>query len=366
MVLYFVQSYVLCVVVIQYGLRHFVPSVACFLLGYACSEAVRRGVGGEVCQCRCDGFGGDLSDITDFAVGNDLGQSAHIGDEHRFGEVVGYLRDAGLRGALVWLHNQVCQREIGADFLVRDVAGVPDDDVLQSQFAQEGVVFVLVAVELAGDNQFDPVLVYSRVCIGVHEQIKTFVVANQAEEQQVGFVRFESEFACCFLLGDGRSEVVVERMTHEHEVYEGAKMFAYVGDNTITDFTMKIEVGFLFSQSISGFIGIGFRCDNFASSSKDGDDSLIGYYLEISQYQIKLMKYQYGYNLTLGIEDLVNTIGDATEYTIKMIGNQISVYKEDRLVFSICDQFAFSSGHLGFGSKDTNGVIRNLSVSKGE
>ena len=151
-----------------------------------------------------------------------------------------------------------------------------------------------------------------------------------------------------------------------HEVYEGAKMFAYVGDNTITDFTMKIEVGFLFSQSISGFIGIGFRCDNFASSSKDGDDSLIGYYLEISQYQIKLMKYQYGYNLTLGIEDLVNTIGDATEYTIKMIGNQISVYKEDRLVFSICDQFAFSSGHLGFGSKDTNGVIRNLSVSKGE
>lgn len=151
-----------------------------------------------------------------------------------------------------------------------------------------------------------------------------------------------------------------------HEVYEGAKMFAYVGDNTITDFTMKIEVAFLFSQSISGYIGIGFRCDNFASSSKDGDDSLIGYYLEISQYQIKLMKYQYGYNLTLGIEDLVNTIGDIAEYTIKMVGNQITVMKEDRTIFSLTDQFAFSSGHLGFGSKDTNGVIRNLRVSKGE
>ena len=151
-----------------------------------------------------------------------------------------------------------------------------------------------------------------------------------------------------------------------HEVYEGAKMFAYVGDNTITDFTMKIEVAFLFSQSISGYIGIGFRCDDFASSSKDGDDSLIGYYLEISQYQIKLMKYQYGYNLTLGIEDLVNTIGDIAEYTIKMVGNQITVMKEDRTIFSLTDQFAFSSGHLGFGSKDTNGVIRNLRVSKGE
>ena len=151
-----------------------------------------------------------------------------------------------------------------------------------------------------------------------------------------------------------------------HEVYEGAKMFAYVGDNTITDFSLTVEISFLYSQSISGYIGIGFRCDNFASSSKDGDDSLVGYYLEISQYQIKLMKYQYGYNLTLGIEDLVNTIGDISSYTIKMVGNKITVMKEDRTIFSITDQFAFSSGHLGFGSKDTNGVIRNLNVSKGE
>ena len=151
-----------------------------------------------------------------------------------------------------------------------------------------------------------------------------------------------------------------------HEVYEGAKMFAYVGDNTITDFSLSIEIGFLYSQSISGYIGVAFRCDNFASSSKDGDDSLTGYYLEISQYQIRLKKYQYGYNVTLGIRDLANSIGDVIPYTITMVGNNITVYKEDMRVFSITDQFAFSSGHLGFGSKDTNGVIRNLVVGKGE
>ena len=151
-----------------------------------------------------------------------------------------------------------------------------------------------------------------------------------------------------------------------HETYEGAKLFAYVGDNTITDFTLNIEIGFLYSQSISGYIGVAFRCDNFASSSKDGDDSLTGYYLEISQYQIRLKKYAYGYNVTLGIRDLANSIGDVLPYTITMVGNTITVYREDMRVFSITDQFAFSSGHLGFGSKDTNGVIKNLVVSKGE
>ena len=151
-----------------------------------------------------------------------------------------------------------------------------------------------------------------------------------------------------------------------HEVYEGAKMFAYVGDKTITDFKMSVDIGFLYSQSISGYVGVGFRCDNFASSSKDNDDSLIGYYLEISQYQIRLKKYNYGYNVTLGIRDLANSIGDIMPYTIIMVGNTITVMKEDMIVFRITDQFAFSSGHLGFGSKDTNGVIRNLTVSKGE
>lgn len=176
--------------------------------------------------------------------------------------------------------------------------------------------------------------------------------SNTLESYATKGIHYETDFA----LNDSY---------HSHEVYEGAKMFAYVGDNTITDFKMEIEIGFLYSQSISGYVGVAFRCNNFASSSKDGDDSLIGYYLEISQYQIRLKKYQYGYNITLGIKDLANSIGDVLPYTITMVGNTITIYREDYRVFSITDQFAFSSGHLGFGSRDTNGVIRNLVVSKG-
>ena len=151
-----------------------------------------------------------------------------------------------------------------------------------------------------------------------------------------------------------------------HETYEGARCFAYVGDNTITDFTYEVEVGFLGGISTSGFVGLGFRCDNFASSSLDNDESMIGYYLEISQYQTRLMKHNYGYGQTIGVADLVNTIGDFYLYKIVMKGNVLRVYKEGTLIFTFEDQFAFSSGHLAFGSNDTNGLVRKMKISPAE
>ncbi|MBR0295110.1 MAG: family 43 glycosylhydrolase [Bacilli bacterium] len=151
-----------------------------------------------------------------------------------------------------------------------------------------------------------------------------------------------------------------------HETYEGARCFAYIGDNTITDFTMNIEVGFLGGISTEGYVGLGFRCDNFASSSLDDDESLVGYYLEISQYQTRLMKHNYGYGQTIGVVDLVNSIGDFYNYKLVMKGNTMRIYKEETLIFTFTDQFAFSSGHLAIGSNDTNGLIRKLRVSPAE
>ena len=129
---------------------------------------------------------------------------------------------------------------------------------------------------------------------------------------------------------------------------------------------MNIEVGFLGGISTEGYVGLGFRCDNFASSSLDDDESLVGYYLEISQYQTRLMKHNYGYGQTIGVVDLVNSIGDFYNYKLVMKGNTMRIYKEETLIFTFTDQFAFSSGHLAIGSNDTNGLIRKLRVSPAE
>ena len=147
-----------------------------------------------------------------------------------------------------------------------------------------------------------------------------------------------------------------------HRTYEGARSFAYVGDNTISDCVYEIEVGFASTLVVSGFVTIGFRCDNFASSRLDNDESGTGYFLEISQFQTKLMKHNYGYGKTLGVMNLANSIGSFSNYIITMRGNYIEIYRDTLLVFSIIDSLMVSTGHLGFGATDTCGLIRNINV----
>ena len=147
-----------------------------------------------------------------------------------------------------------------------------------------------------------------------------------------------------------------------HQTYEGARSFAYVGDNTISDFALDVDVAFSVSLMISGHVMIGFRCNHFAFSRKDNNESSIGYFLEISQFQMKLVKHNYGYGVTMGVMDLSNSIDVFATYHISMVGNTITVYKESLKVFSVVDPYAISSGHLAFGGYDTVGLIRNLDV----
>ena len=153
---------------------------------------------------------------------------------------------------------------------------------------------------------------------------------------------------------------------HCHETYEGARSFAYVGDNTFTDFKISTDVAFLGGTSTTGFVSIGFRCTNYVSSSIDNDESMTGYFLEISQYQTKLMKHNYGYGQTLGVLDFANQIGEFKTYVINITGNKIQIYCDDYLMLTIIDQYAFTSGRLSFGSKNTNGLIKNFTVSPAE
>ena len=143
-------------------------------------------------------------------------------------------------------------------------------------------------------------------------------------------------------------------------------MFAYVGDNTLTDYEMGIEVAFSSSTVISGHVKVGFRCDNYVSSRVDTDESMIGYFLEISQYTIKLVKHQFGNGITFASKTLSNKINTFQKYRIIVKDNHIVVYRGTLLVFDVVDTYAFSAGRLAFGSSNTAGLIRNLSVKEAE
>ncbi len=147
-----------------------------------------------------------------------------------------------------------------------------------------------------------------------------------------------------------------------HRTYENANTFAYVGDNTFTDFELDVEVAFSDAVMITGFVTIGFRCDNYVTSVVDNNESSIGYFLEISQYSIDLVKHQYGNGVTFASEALSNKNNVFQSYRIIVNGNSIKVYRGETLVFDVVDAFAISAGRLAFGSSDAVGMIRNMSV----
>jgi|GEM_PF-5253267 len=158
------------------------------------------------------------------------------------------------------------------------------------------------------------------------------------------------------------TDFLVSAGYQSHQTYEGARSFAYVGDDTIADAVYEAEVAFGPTLVISGYVSLGFRCDDYASTRVDNDESAQGYFLEISQFQIKLVKHNYGYGKTFGTKNLSNSIGAFSNYIIKMSGNHITVYREELLVFDVVDPLAFTTGHLGFGAADTCGLIRNIHV----
>ena len=109
-------------------------------------------------------------------------------------------------------------------------------------------------------------------------------------------------------------------------------------------------------------MNVAFRCNNFASTRFDNDESCVGYYLEISQYRTRLVKHNYGYGVTMDAINISNSVNAFANYKISMVKNTITVYRNETMMFTIADSYAYSSGHLGFGAYNTIGLIRNIDV----
>ena len=158
------------------------------------------------------------------------------------------------------------------------------------------------------------------------------------------------------------TDFVINEAYECHQTYEGARSFAYVGDNTIGDFELTIDVAFSSGIAATGYVNVAFRCNNFASTRFDNDESCVGYYLEISQYRTRLVKHNYGYGVTMDAINISNSVNAFANYKISMVKNTITVYRNETMMFTITDPYAYSSGHLGFGAYNTIGLIRNIDV----
>ena len=149
-----------------------------------------------------------------------------------------------------------------------------------------------------------------------------------------------------------------------HRATAGTRQLIYIGDKTITDFTLEVTIKFIGSTGTST-AGIVFRAQNDSFSQHDNFTSIQGYYLALNNSEIRLEKLNYAserLGLVAGNQG-ANLSG--TEITMKIVarGNTFTIYRNNELLLTVVDSNPFLNGHLGFYTNGAEVTYKNLVIT---
>lgn len=151
-----------------------------------------------------------------------------------------------------------------------------------------------------------------------------------------------------------------------HYAKAGTRQLVYFGDNTITDFTMEVEVK-LEGKTGTSTAGIVFHAQNYAASSHDSYASIQGYYLAINNNQVVLERLNYADDSTqIGTYVQGNPFATSDTFIplkIQVRGNTFTVWSGETKLIEASDAYAFTAGKLGLYTNGAAVVFKNLKVS---
>lgn len=151
-----------------------------------------------------------------------------------------------------------------------------------------------------------------------------------------------------------------------HYAKAGTRQLVYFGDNTITDFTLEVEIK-LEGKTGTSTAGIVFHAKNYAASSYDNYMSLQGYYLAVNNNQIVLESLNYSDgSQTIGTMVQNNPFATSDEFIplkIQVRGNHIVVWSGETKLIDVTDSWAFVNGKIGLYTNGAAAVFRNLKIS---
>ncbi len=152
-----------------------------------------------------------------------------------------------------------------------------------------------------------------------------------------------------------------------HYAKAGTRQLVYFGDNTITDFTLEVDMKLEGNTGTSN-AGIVFHAQNYAASSFDTYRSIQAYYVAVSNNQIALHRLNFpdGSMENLDIE-VANNPGKTSDtwfsLKIQARGNTMKVWSGNTLVLEVTDAWGFSNGKLGLYTNGAAVIYKNLKVS---
>lgn len=148
-----------------------------------------------------------------------------------------------------------------------------------------------------------------------------------------------------------------------HYAKAGTRQLVYFGDNTITDFTLEVEI-MLEGSTSSSTAGIVFHAKNYASSPHDTSLSIQGYYLNLKNDAVSLDKLNYAdESENIVFDDLKSESDKFYKIKIQTRGNNMRIWIDGEEIFNVNDDWNFANGKIGLYTDGAAAVYRNLKIS---
>lgn len=152
-----------------------------------------------------------------------------------------------------------------------------------------------------------------------------------------------------------------------HYAKAGTRQLVYFGDDTITDFTLEVDIK-LEGKTGTSSAGIVFHAGNYAASSHDNYTSMQGYYLSVNNNQILLERLNYADDTnTIATYVKGNPFAESDKFVtvkIQVRGNQITVWADGEMIIEVFDAVGYTHGRLGLYTNGSAAVFKNLKVSE--
>ena len=152
-----------------------------------------------------------------------------------------------------------------------------------------------------------------------------------------------------------------------HYAKAGTRQLVYFGDNTITDFTLEVDVKL---EGVTGTstAGVVFHAKNYAASSHDNYMSIQAYYVAVNNNYATLERLNFSdgssrLETVAGADNPFKVSDKFITLKIQVRGNTISVWADGELLISTTDPNPFSAGKIGLYTNGAAVVFKNLKIS---
>ncbi|MDR0832546.1 MAG: DUF1080 domain-containing protein, partial [Bacillales bacterium] len=146
-----------------------------------------------------------------------------------------------------------------------------------------------------------------------------------------------------------------------HRATAGTRQLVYLGDTTITDFTLEVDMKFIGSTATST-AGIIFHADNASFSQHDSYTSMQGYYVSLNNNEVRLEKLNYSAD-RLGTKIGANPSATVLHLKVVVRGGLYTVFVNDVKAIEVSDSLPFTHGRLGFYTNGAEVTYKNLSIT---